>query len=762
MAGDYDTVPTTHAPPRQQQTVLLAAVYGFVASLMCAPVMMSFAAIIFADPFFKPFAPELVKLVLFSSAVHQLCYVKYSTMPFAVGQVQDAGLIFLSSMARYVVRDGEAHGDDDATTMAAALWTLGLATALLGVSLIVFGRLRLASLAMYLPVPVVGGYLAYIGFYCGQAGLAMMAGVEVTRLSDWPKLFHGNGPAKMAVGVVVVAAIVCTSSIAEKQGWSRAAKALIMPLVLVATCVTFYAALYAGGVSLDQARHHGWVGALPTTSHHEGDGTWRSVPVLRPWSLYAPHNNAGDVLQAVGRIAPRLLPSWLAMVCVVAFSSSLDIAAVEMELGSPLNYDSELQTVGLGNLASGLLGGFSGSYIFSQTILNLRSKVANRWSGAMVGLAELLLVFAFKAPPTAFAPTGAFGGLLLLIGASLLGEWLIEARHRFSFPEYLVLLFTFLSIHLVGLEAGFAAGLTFSALAFACQYASVHDETGGVACRRSKKTRSVRRRSFEERRTLHDQRERIVALDVGGFVFLGAAAALLAKLKEEAKGASWIVLDFSECVGLDATAARSCFAPFKAYLEREKCALLVAGLRPHVAETLKWDAYATADQALEAAEDGLLARFKVSRASFAELRDDEDGFEAILRPYVDEDVDSKALEKYVEAASVKAGERLFRRGDSADCVYFVRAGTVDLNLDDRRIARVTRGAVLGELCFLLKQRQSLDATAHTHCALWVLSRTRLDAMKRERPDLFNVLQTALLKSMALQVEESLGSGLLSG
>ena len=111
---------------------------------------------------------------------------------------------------------------------------------------------------------------------------------------------------------------------------------------------------------------------------------------------------------------------------------------------------------------------------------------------------------------------------------------------------------------------------------------------------------------------------------------------------------------------------------------------------------------------------------------------------------------------------MKAGERLFRRGDSADCVYFVRAGTVDLNLDDRRIARVTRGAVLGELCFLLKQRQSLDATAHTHCALWVLSRTRLDAMKRERPDLFNVLQTALLKSMALQVEESLGSGLLSG
>jgi SulP family sulfate permease len=152
----------------------------------------------------------------------------------------------------------------------------------------------------------------------------------------------------------------------------------------------------------------------------------------------------------------------------------------------------------------------------------------------------------------------------------------------------------------------------------------------------------------------------------------------------------------------------------------------------------------------------------VVKGSFSELQSAEDGFDAILRPYVDGmRVDAKALSKYVEATSIKAGEHLFRQGDAADSVYFVRAGTVDLRLDQRRIARVARGAVLGELCFLLKSRQSLDATAQTHCALWCLSRDRLAAMKRERPDLFNVLQTALLKSMALQVEESLGSGIWS-
>ena len=341
MAG-YDSVPTSQ-DPKPKQSTLLACIYGLVASLMCAPVMMSFASIIFADPFFAPYAPELVKLVLFSSAVHQLCYVRWSTMPFAVGQVQDAGLIFLSSMARFVVSDGQSHADHHDTTMAAALWTLGLATALLGVMLIVIGRLRLASLAQYLPVPVVGGYLAYIGFYCGQAGLAMMSGVEVTHLRDWPKLFHGSGPAKMCVGVVVASAIVCTSSVAEKRAWSRASKSLIMPLVLVATCFVFYAMLYVRASTLAEARSEGWVGALPAPSTSKEDTGWRNVAVLRPWALYAPRNT-NEVQRAVGRVAPRLIPSWLAMVCVVAFSSSLDVAAVEMELGSPLNYDSELQT----------------------------------------------------------------------------------------------------------------------------------------------------------------------------------------------------------------------------------------------------------------------------------------------------------------------------------------------------------------------------------------------------------------------------------
>ena len=60
------------------------------------------------------------------------------------------------------------------------------------------------------------------------------------------------------------------------------------------------------------------------------------------------------------------------MVVVVAFSSCLDVAAIELELGKKLDYDHELKTVGISNVVSGVTGGYSGSYIFSQTIFTLR------------------------------------------------------------------------------------------------------------------------------------------------------------------------------------------------------------------------------------------------------------------------------------------------------------------------------------------------------------------------------------------------------
>ena len=90
---------------------------------------------------------QLVKLCLFSSAVRgrRSCT---SSLPFAIGQIQDAGLIFLSKIAGDIAT--QMSDAPPAHALATVLVTLSLSTALLGVALIFTGKWKLAGLVQYL------------------------------------------------------------------------------------------------------------------------------------------------------------------------------------------------------------------------------------------------------------------------------------------------------------------------------------------------------------------------------------------------------------------------------------------------------------------------------------------------------------------------------------------------------------------------------------------------------------------------------------
>lgn len=38
------------------------------------------------------------------------------------------------------------------------------------------GTLKLASLVQYVPLPVVGGYLGYVGYFCLASGVSLASG----------------------------------------------------------------------------------------------------------------------------------------------------------------------------------------------------------------------------------------------------------------------------------------------------------------------------------------------------------------------------------------------------------------------------------------------------------------------------------------------------------------------------------------------------------------------------------------------------------
>ncbi len=68
------------------------------------------------------------------------------------------------------------------------------------------------------------------------------------------------------------------------------------------------------------------------------------------------------------------------------------------------------------------------------------------------------------------------------------------------------------------------------------------------------------------------------------------------------------------------------------------------------------------------------------------------------------------------------GERVFRRGDRADGMYFISVGAVEVNVGDQQRIRLETGAFFGEMALLSGRRRSADVTALDYCEFLILDR----------------------------------------
>lgn len=417
---------------KESNPPFVSFMFGIINSLIVLPIIMSFGSIIYRDSFFRPYMPVLVKLTLISGAVHQFCFSSCSTLPFAIGQVQDAGLIFLSAMASKIVSYCKDRDHSDEEILATTLIGLSIFTLLLGISLIIIGKLQLASIVKALPTPVVGGYLAFIGFFCGQGGMTMMSGIQVSSVLEWNKFFQGDALIFVLPGILGGFSIYFMARIAKSM--------FVLPICIIGMLVLFYSILGMVGMDFTEAREEGWI------NQGETPPVWYET-----WCYF-------KFDKVVWGALPGCTVSLLSMIFVVALSSGLDVAAIDQEVPMQLEYNYELCTVGLSNVISGLTGGYTGSYIFSQTIFSLRAGIRSRSMGYFIVLCEFLF-FASPVPILAYIPNFFFGSLLLMICIDLMIEWLWDVRHKLTAAEYFVALGTFVSILCVGVETGILCGV---------------------------------------------------------------------------------------------------------------------------------------------------------------------------------------------------------------------------------------------------------------------------------------------------------------
>jgi len=479
-------------------------IYAAVNSIMCVPGLYGYTAVIFNNEAFGPHINALSKLVLWSSTIHQFSFTIFSSLPFAIGQVQDAGLIFLSAMSNIIANNILQNGGTTEEVVSTTLVILSLSTAALGALLVLMGRFKLADVVSYLPFSVVGGYLAFIGYFCLEAGVALCISKSMMGIAGWAQLWDQQALILAAPGVACGLALTLVSRNIENN--------VALPLAMVVVPCAFYCILWVLGLELADARKYGWIGEVT-----------EPVPVTDLFNLV-------DLSKVHWNLVAPCFSTWIGMVFVVSFSSCLDVAAISMDLGEALDVNKELTTVGISNFASGMTLGFTGSYIFSQTIFTCRTGTNSRWVGILCAFSFIGIILS-TINVLEVAPLFFLGSTLIFVGADLMYEWLIEIRHKLLLTEYCVLLATFFTIQVVGIDAGIILGVCISIVDYVFTTARFSSVTRVM--KRSRAVWERDKRQLLNKHGYHIQHPKIVTLEIKGTVFFGSSLQLLSQITEE-------------------------------------------------------------------------------------------------------------------------------------------------------------------------------------------------------------------------------------
>ncbi len=682
---------------------------GSVAALVTLSYSISYAALIWSGSALEPFLSSGLHAALIAAIVQALVVALTSSLPFAIAGPDSNATAILAVMAAGFATAGSASFVAGERLAPTVLLMLALSALLTGLLVFLLGALHWGRVARLLPYPVAGGFLAGSGY------LVVTGAFKV--LTRQPLTWNGIGALSETPALAVtVAFAVAAALLVLPRLWRHF---LIVPGVIVAGFVLFYAGLWLSGQGIESARSQG----LLLTPLSEGE--W-----ALPWAL--PGAGAWRQLAAGWR-------DFLAMVVVVIVTILLNAAGLELATRRDVDLDRELRASGLGNIVAGLGGGMVGYLSLSRSLLNVQAGAASRAAGVWTAILCATVAFVFTRS-IAFVPRPVLAGLLLYLGLALLREWLWDAYWKLPLREYalIVVILVLMSVH--GVITGVAFGLVVASMFFVVSYSRAdyirHNLSGSLH-------RSNKERSLEDMAALALLGERARALSLQGYLFFALASSLVERCRDLIvhQRVRYLLLDFRMVQGLDASVALS-FGKLHQLCAQEQVTLILSGLRPQLEAVLRQIRFLPhddihlvpdLDRGLEWMEDRLLEAGE-GDGSGARARPD---VRRLLAPHFTD----QALEVLLaacEPVDLPSDAVLIRRGDAGDALYFVEQGelSVLVTLVDGTVKRVRKlgpGTVVGEMALYSGHARSADVRAETACRVHRLTAERFASLEREHP-----------------------------
>ncbi len=716
-------------------TIVAGGIIGAVAAVLA----ISFAALVFGGGYLADFIADGISLYLGAAALTLAILAWRSGSRGVVGGLQPAAAAVLAIVAATTAVT--AFGSIERAFLTVVAATL-VVTVLSGAAFLALGTFRSANLLRFVPVPVVGGFIAGTGWLLLKSGIYVSSD-ESPYLTPIADLFHGELlklwlPA-FAFGVILLVA-------------TRLVKTpLVIPVVLVIGVVLFAIGMVVTGSSIATARSGHWLLLGPFDSFE----TWQ------PWTFRA----------LGGADWSAVLAQWtgvLTAVFVAVIAILFNISGTEVVLNRDLDTNEELRNAGVLNVISGALGGIPGYHALSLTALAERMNVDARVAG-LIAAAVPLAAVVFGASVIELIPRMIVGGVLVFLGLAFLVEWVWDKRKILPPVEYGVVLVILAAIIGKGFLPGVVLGLVLAVVLFAVNYGRI-ELVREVAFGETYHSNVDRPPS--ERAALRQMSGAVQILRVNGFLFFGSANGLLERIRKrvEAGPLRFLVIDLRRVTGVDSSAVVA-FVKVIGLAQTHGFELVLTGVSEPVRKQL----------ARGGVDEGELVRFEpdldrgLQRCEEALLRDEAAdaqtadagrvGAAVGLDPEGSSDGDALAgmpagLRTYLERVELPEGAVLIRQDETPGDVFVVESGRLSVEMvtadgTRMRLRSVQAGVVVGEVAMYTGVHRTADVAAETPSVVLKLSTSAIDRIEAEDPELAGALHRWLAGILSERLRDTL-------
>ena len=590
-------------------------------------------------------------------------------------------------------------------------WIIVLSSLITGGFVLLLGITRAGGVVRYIPYPIVGGFLAGLGWFIFNAAFAVVVDHRIA-VHTLPVLLADDVVMRWLPALAFAICILVLRT--------RIKNVMLMPVMIIVAVVLFYAWAYLVIGDADALADAGWF--LP------------KVPESIVWPSLD--------LAVIVRIDPAMISASaggiLTLIIVCTLNVFFRASAQELVSGRELDFNHECKVNGAANMASGLAGGgVLGYHGPISTALVELTGVYGRLVGLILAL-MFWLTLMFGSALFSLIPRLLPAGLLMYFGLQFMKDWLLDSWFKLPKQDYAIVVGIALAAALFGLLTGIGLGLVLAMSFFVLEYSRMdvikQKLSGGVH-------RSNLDRSFAENQFLRIEGEKILILRLQGYLFFGTAYRFYEHVKqiisdEMEVQIKYIVLDFKSVRGFDVSTIND-FRRLKQLADRYESELLFSDVLPHLQLLLAGGGilerksggpllFDDLDHALERAENALLegADLLVTAQVTVEQQ--------LAQHAVIDSGDVSALHKYLDRIETRAGDVVCRQGDVSDALYFIESGRVDVLLqgegqDVLRLRSMTAGTVIGEVGFYLKKARTASIVV---TEAGVLQRLSLEALRQ--------------------------------